>query len=141
MITLTDTILAIGSVAGAVVTICALVTLIIKPLRKAFVAWVLKTTDRDSINQKLDHLSDLIRTAIAQNDELQAEMAKQSKALQAGLRDSILNLYNRCIAKNYITSFELQNLSELYENYTALDGNSFIKQCVDRLKSLDIRNE
>ena len=138
---ITDTILAIGGVAGAIVTIAALVTLIVKPIRKAFVAWIMKTTDRDSINQKLDHLSDLIQTAIAQNDELQAEMAKQSKALQAGLRDSILNLYNRGTAKDYITNFELQNLSELYENYTALDGNSFIKQCVDRLKSLDIKNE
>ena len=137
----TDTIIAIGGVAGAIVTIAALVTLIFKPIRKAFVAWIMKTTDRDTINQKLDRLSNMVQTTVVQNDELKAEMAKQSEALQATLRNSILNLYNRCIEKQYMTMYEQQNLSELYKNYKALDGNSFVEQCVNRLNGLDIKNE
>ena len=130
-----------ATIAGAVITIITLITLIIKPIRKAFINWISKLSERDSINEKLDRLSALVQTTVSQNDELKDEMEKQSKALQASLRNSILNVYNRCSDRQYITSFELQNLSQLYENYKALGGNSFISQCVERLKNLDIRNE
>ena len=137
----TEILTLLSGIAGSIITIITLVTLIFKPIRTAFVKWITKTTEHDTINQKLDRLSDMVQTTVVQNDELKAEMTKQSEALQATLRNSILNLYNRCIEKQYMTMYEQQNLSELYKNYKALDGNSFVEQCVERLKSLDIRNE
>ena len=131
----------IGGVAGSIITLVTLTTLIFKPIRKAVIEWITKTSDRDSINEKLDHLSNLVQTTIAQNDELQAEMDKQSKALQASLRNSILNLYNKCIPRQYITVLEFENLSMLYKNYKELGGNSFVEDCVEQLKKLERKND
>ena len=65
-------------------------------------------------------------------------MQKQSEAIKANLRDSILNIYYKGMEQHYMTNFELQNLDELYQNYKALGGKSFIGECVKRLKELDV---
>lgn len=124
-------ILTIGGFCGAISTTIALIILIIKPIRNKFVSWVGKTADTDGINKKIDRLTELVETTVEQNKELKAEMNKQSEALKASIRNSILNLYYKCLAKGYITTFELQNVSELYANYKSLGGNSFISKVVD----------
>ena len=137
----------IGSVCGAIATIIALLTLICKPLRAKFAKWVNKTANTQEfndkfadVNGKLDQLTELVTKTIEQNEKLQAEIDKQSNALQATLRNSILNLYYKCKERGSITMFEKQNLIQLYENYTALNGNSFVKDCVSQLLVLDIEN-
>lgn len=132
----------IGSVCGAIATIIALLTLICKPLRAKFAKWVNKTantdefnTKFDDINTKLDNLANLVEKTIEQNEILQAELDKQSEALKASLRNSILRLYYCCLSKGYITTYQLRNLTELYSNYKALGGNSFISQCYEYLTS------
>ena len=40
-----------------------------------------------------------------------------------------------------MTTFEMRNLEELYENYKALGGNSFIHSCVEKLEQMEIRDE
>lgn len=124
-------ILSIGGFAGALSTTVAFIILIVKPIRNKFVSWISKTADTDNINKKIDRLTELVKTTVEQNKELKSEMTKQSEALKASLRNSILNLYYKCLAKGYITTFELQNVSELYANYKSLGGNSFISKVVD----------
>lgn len=130
----------IGGVCGAIATIIALITLIVKPLRAKFASWVNKTASTeefnqkfDDINHKIDNLTTLVEKTVHQNEDLQIEISKQSEALKASLRNSILKLYYCCLSKKYITTFQLQNLTELYSNYKALGGNSFISQCYDYL--------
>lgn len=128
---ITVTILAVSAVCGALSTIVAFVVLIFKPLRNKFVSWISKTADTNNINTKIDKLTELVEKTVEQNDEMKDEMHKQSEALKASLRNSILNLYYKCVAKGFITTFELQNVSELYANYKSLGGNSFITKVVD----------
>ena len=127
-----------GGYAGSIVAVLGLITLIVKPLRERFVKWIGKTAETQELNRKIDNLTALVQTTITQNDELQTEMSKQSEAIKANLRDSILNIYYKGMEKHYMTNFELQNLNELYQNYKALGGNSFIGECVKRLKELDV---
>ena len=131
----------IGSYAGSIMTIIGLLTLIIKPLRERLIKWIGKTTDRDMINEKLDDLTSLVEKSISQNEELKAEMSKQSEALKADLRNSILEIYYECLSKKSITDYEIRNLTELYDNYKALGGNSFIHDCIERLKQFETIND
>ena len=139
----------IGGVCGAIATIIALITLIVKPLRAKFASWVNKTANTDEFNSKFDDINDkivkltgLVEKTIERNEVLQSEMEKQNEALKASLRNSILKLYYCCLNKEYITTFQLQNLEELYSNYRALGGNSFISKCHDYLISkMEVRED
>ena len=96
----------LATYCGSISTIIALVVLIVKPLRTKFVAWITKTSDKEGINAKIDNLTDLVQKQIEQNDEINAELKKQSMALQANLRNSILVIYNSRMKAGYITIYE-----------------------------------
>lgn len=131
----------IASYCGSISAIIALAVLIIKPLRNKFVSWVSKTSDRDNINQKIDNLTVLLEKQIQQNEVMNEEMKKQSLALQATLRNSILDIYNARIKVGYMTMYEKQNVSELFKQYELLGGNCFVHDCVNQLNDLPIKND
>ena len=131
----------IASYCGSISAIIALIVLVVKPIRDRFVTWVTKTSNRDELNTKIDNLTELVEKQVAQNDIINAELKKQSMALQATLRDSILNIYNSRMQLGFITMYEKQNLAELFKQYEALDGNCFVHNCVDELNSLPVKND
>lgn len=131
----------IASYCGSISAIIALAVLIIKPLRNKFVSWVSKTSDRDNINQKIDNLTILLKKQIQQNEVMNEEIKKQSLALQATLRNSILDIYNARIEVGYMTMYEKQNVSELFKQYELLGGNCFVHDCVNQLNDLPIKND
>lgn len=131
----------LATYCGSISTIIALVVLIVKPLRTKFVTWITKTSDKEGINAKIDNLTDLVQKQIEQNDEINAELKKQSMALQANLRNSILVIYNSRMKAGYITIYEKENLAKLQEQYQSLGGNSFIHTCCDELNELPIKND
>lgn len=137
----------LGGALGSILTVSAVITLFVKPIREKFAKWINKTANTQEfenkftdINNKIDNLTTLVEKSIEQNETLQDEMNKQSKALQASLRNSILNLYYKCTERGSITMFEKQNLTMLYDNYTNLKGNSFISDCVSTLKNLPVQD-
>lgn len=131
----------IASYCGSISAIIALIVLVVKPIRDRFVTWVTKTSNRDELNTKIDNLTELVEKQVAQNDIINAELKKQSMALQATLRDSILNIYNSRMQLGFITMYEKQNLAELFKQYEALDGNCFVHNCVDELNNLPVKND
>ena len=131
----------IASYCGSISAIIALIILVVKPVRNKFVDWVTKTSNRDELNTKIDNLTELVEKQVAQNDVINAELKKQSMALQATLRDSILNIYNSRMKLGFITMYEKQNLAELFKQYEALDGNCFVHNCVDELNNLPVKND
>ena len=131
----------IASYCGSISAIIALVVLVVKPIRNKFVDWVTKTSNRDELNTKIDNLTELVEKQVAQNDIINAELQKQSMALQATLRNSILDIYNSRMQLGFITMYEKQNLAELFKQYEALDGNCFVHNCVDELNSLPVKND
>ena len=131
----------IASYCGSISAIIALIVLVVKPVRDRFVTWVTKTSNRDELNTKIDNLTELVEKQVKQNDNINVELKKQSMALQATLRDSILNIYNSRMQLGFITMYEKQNLAELFKQYEALDGNCFVHNCVDELNSLPVKND
>ena len=131
----------IASYCGSISAIIALVVLVVKPIRNKFVDWITKTSNRDELNSKIDNLTELVEKQVAQNDIINAELQKQSMALQASLRNSILVIYNDSIAKGHMTMFEKQNLSKLFCEYKNLQGNSFICDLVNELNDMPVKND
>ena len=131
----------IASYCGSISAIIALIVLVVKPVRDRFVTWVTKTSNRDELNTKIDNLTGLVEKQVEQNDNINIELKKQSMALQATLRNSILNIYNARMQMGFMTMYEKQNLAELFKQYEALDGNCFVHNCVDELNSLPVKND
>ena len=131
----------IASYCGSISAIIALVVLIVKPVRTKFVDWVSKTSNREELNAKIDNLTELVEKQITQSNIINAELQKQSMALQATLRDSILNIFNESMAKGFITMYEKENLAKLFEQYKNLGGNSFIFECYQELNNLPVKND
>ena len=131
----------IASYCGSISAIIALIVLVVKPIRDRFVTWVTKTSNRDELNTKIDNLTGLVEKQVEQNDIINAELQKQSMALQATLRNSILDIYNTRMQTGFITMYEKQNLAELFKQYEALDGNCFVHNCVDELNNLPVKND
>ena len=131
----------IASYCGSISAIIALIVLVVKPVRDRFVTWVTKTSNRDELNTKIDNLTELVEKQVKQNDNINAELKKQSMALQATLRDSILNIYNSRMQTGFMTMYEKQNLAELFKQYEALDGKCVVHNCVDELNNLPVKND
>ena len=136
-----DNLNIIAGYCGSISAIIALVVLVVKPVRSKFVDWITKTSNRDELNSKIDNLTELVEKQVEQNDVINAELKKQSMALQASLRNSILDIYNDSIAKGHMTMFEKQNLSKLFSEYKNLQGNSFICDLVNELNELPVKND
>ena len=136
-----DNLNIIAGYCGSISAIIALVVLVVKPVRSKFVDWITKTSNRDELNSKIDNLTELVEKQVTQNDVINAELKKQSMALQASLRNSILDIYNDSIAKGHMTMFEKQNLSKLFSEYKNLQGNSFICDLVNELNELPVKND
>ena len=136
-----ELITTIASYCGSISAVIALIVLIVKPVRTKFVDWVSKTSNRDELNAKIDNLTGLVEKQVEQNDIINAELQKQSMALQATLRNSILDIYNTRMQTGFITMYEKQNLAELFKQYEALGGNCFVHNCVDELNSLPVKND
>lgn len=134
-----NTVKEIATYCGSITTILALITIVIKPIRNGFVGWISKTSDKDNLNKKIDKLTVLVEQQVEQNKGMETELRKQSLALQATLRNSILVIYNSRMKENSISLYEKENLARLYESYSSIGGNSFIHNCVDELNQLPVK--
>ena len=97
-----NTVKEIATYCGSITTILALITIIVKPIRNRFVGWISKTSGKDNLNKKIDKLTILVERQVEQNQSMEAELQKQSLALQATLRNSILAIYNSRMKENSI---------------------------------------
>ena len=136
-----NTVKEIATYCGSVTTILALITIIVKPIRNRFVGWISKTSDKDNLNKKIDKLTVLVERQVEQNKGMEAELQKQSLALQATLRNSILVIYNSRMKENSISLYEKENLARLYESYSSIGGKSIVPNCVDELNKLPVKED
>lgn len=72
---------------------------------------------------------------------MQEKLNKQSNALQATLRNSILRTYYRSLEDGYISTYNLENVEMLNSEYVRLNGNSFIHTTMEKIRLLPIRND
>lgn len=83
---------------------------------------------------------------IAVNKYLFSRQKKQhedQQAVKAGvealLRNEITRIYYESIDRGYIPQYMLESVLRMYEQYTALGGNSFITELVAELKDIPMK--
>lgn len=59
--------------------------------------------------------------------------------MQAQLRNSIIDQYNKYLDKGYMPIYALENVQAMYVQYHALGGNGTITHLVEELKELPTR--
>lgn len=62
----------------------------------------------------------------------------QSEAIKCGLRNDILNIYDKCKKDKKITKYELQAIEFSYKSYKQLNGNSFVDDIHRIVKSFKV---
>ena len=100
---------------------------------------------------RLQLKADLQKTKLqldVQNEKNQKEIleaiskrnALQDEALKCLLRTEILNTYFKHQDREQyeLTQWESENIHKLYASYYSLDGNSFVKDVVDKMNQWDI---
>ena len=131
-----ELITTIASWCGSISAIIALIVLIVKPLRNAFINWVTKTSNRDELNAKIDNLTELVKKQVEQNENQKLELEKQSNALLCSLRTSILSTYYQYHTSETIPILEKECFAKSCETYFAMGGNSFVHGCYDEIMKL-----
>lgn len=76
-----------------------------------------------------------------QNLKRNAEQDAIKLGIQALLRDSIINQYNKYAEKKYIPIYALENITAMYKEYHALGGNGTITHLYEELLELPNRKE
>lgn len=113
-----ETIQFIGACIGWTVSAFTLLSLIIKPIR-------VRIIDRiKGINQTDATIESLIRIE-ERLDKQEEKLDLIALGTQASLRNNILQLVDRCLAKGSITAIEKLNLIDMYTAYHNLGGDTY----------------
>lgn len=62
----------------------------------------------------------------------------QTRAIKCSLRNDILEIWDRCKNGKKITKFQLQAIEMSYAEYKKLNGNSFVDDIHEKVKSFEI---
>lgn len=62
-------------------------------------------------------------------------------AMQALLRDRIIQSYNHHMEKGYCPIYALESVNHMYEQYHALGGNGTVTRLVEELRRLPVQSE
>lgn len=60
------------------------------------------------------------------------------EGIKCSLRNDILTIYDRCKEKQQITYYELEAIMYSYKIYKILNGNSFVKEIIDKVKEFEL---
>lgn len=124
-----DFIKIIGSCLGYALSAVTLTTIIVKPLRNKFINWVRQTSDIDNTNSEIAEIKAMLKQHIETDADKQETLIRLKEAEKANLRNSILQLCDKCIKRESITAIEKMNLMDMYQEYHNLGGDSY---CTDR---------
>lgn len=93
----------------------------------------------NELNKKMDKQSKELEDHIAKDEERYSKIDKIGKGMECSLRKDIVRLCNACIDAKYITPDDLAALNASFDSYTALGGNMFVHDYVEKVKALPIQ--
>ena len=64
------------------------------------------------------------------------KMQATEKGVQALLRNSIIQMYNKAMHDKCLKIYERENLQHMFEEYTALGGNGVVQGLVEKMYEL-----
>ena len=148
----------IASISGAAIIIGKVINKSVSSAAKEIIDERLKKSDEehkksiddmeDRMNKKISALQDSVDTQISeirkQLDDLTRSQndvnSKMKSALLASTRDRINQAHDYYMRKDFIGTHSLYIIEQLYESYKELGGNSFIKDQMKDIHSLEVRS-
>lgn len=133
--TFTDLLEFSSKISSSFMTILAFITILLGwkvKIKGGLKAMVRDAVGIEEIKQSLDENARLIKAQSDSSKRLQG-------AITCVLRKEIKDICEECIEKQYITNEELEMLTQEFDSYVKLGGNSFIHDLVDKAKGLPCR--
>lgn len=148
----------IASISGAAIIIGKVIKKSVSSAAKEIIDERLKKSDEEykksiddmeyRMNKKISALQDSVDTQISeirkQLDDLTRSQndvnSKMKSALLASTRDRINQAHDYYMRKDFIGTHSLYIIEQLYESYKELGGNSFIKDQMKDIHSLEVRS-
>lgn len=148
----------IASISGAALIIGKVIKKSVSSAAKEIIDERLKKSDEehkksidemeDRMNTKISALQDSVYTQISeirkQLDDITRSQndvnSKMKSALLASTRDRINQAHDYYMRKDFIGTHSLYIIEQLYESYKELGGNSFIKDQMKDIHSLEVRS-
>jgi predicted PurR-regulated permease PerM len=128
---ITVVILGIGSVCSALMALIALLSLVFKKPKQWIKKWI-KDLTRDELNEQLDKL-------YKQVNDLREQINALIDQEKTKLGHAIMTIYDRSVARGYITIADKKDLIELHQAYKACNGNHHVDEYFDLLMDMDVR--
>ncbi len=132
----------IGAVVGLVLSCLTLVTLLCKPLRKKIAGWIRQVSQaeeyREAIKQNqlaIDEIRAGMQQMMATEESKQALFLKFQKSQLSIFRDDITRMYFKYLEDKQVPFYARKDMVQLYETYTDMGGNSYVKTIYDELMS------
>lgn len=129
-----DVVKNISVVIGAVLQVITISTIFIKPIRKILATWIIRVSKTNEVTDKLSQIDKdifIIQEKIASLDK---GLDVERKAMQAAIRDRILNIYYKYLPIKEMPAYARQNLTLLKEIYiNDMNGNSFVKEVCEEM--------
>lgn len=125
-----EIITTIGGIAGSVLVILNLAVFLIKPLRNWVINVITRKNREKEQDEKLNEILETVKT-IAKHTEV------QDLALQRLFRNAITDIYYEYKSEKCLPEYMRENLTSLYDSYTKLNGNCYVKTIYEDMLSWD----
>lgn len=149
---ITDVLKLISGGITSLLVIASFIIMLVKPIRIRFTQWVTKQARTEVIIDRLDKIDTTIssvdkdvceiRSQLEQHIEKNDMDFKSSQAAHMmSLRCQIREIYTRNYTTKHLTIREQRDIYDLYEAYSALGGNSYIKHMLEEMKDWEVSSK
>ena len=145
---MTELIRTVGGVAGSIISVITLLTLIVKPMRDGFRRWIyqiaaqsddhVSKNDMLEIKDILNHQSEQNEKILCELEDTKHDMAIMKDGTKSTLKNMISGLYNAGRATKTISANDRESLVHLYETYHALGGNHYTTIIYNEMLEWDV---
>lgn len=113
---------------GLCTSVGTLFCVTIPGLRHKVGDWFVSKQKRDSFDDRLNRIEEML----AQHVQADADKTEAMKCL---LRDSITTIYYKRLPESEIKTYEVEDVTKLFDSYRKLGGNSYVQNIYDQMTS------
>ena len=136
----------IGAIVGMALSCLTLIALLCKPLRKRLPAGFGRSARQRStgmplsaIQMAIDEIRAGMQQMMATEESKQALFLKFQKSQLSILRDDITRMYFKYLEDKQVPFYARKDMVQLYETYTDMGGNSYVKTIYDEFMEWPVR--
>lgn len=104
-----------------------------------------KFEKEESDKKLIETVDSVVKTHTDPIDEelvrITSKLTKVADGTLDTLRDRILTVYYKCLEKHYRSEYDIANVDHMYKDYVALNGNSFVDDCMQKFRQIPTEKE